>query len=363
MTDINVKIGLHKEKWIVDLQLNCIVGLQKMIDYSPHTKYTAQKIQDKVTRGAYFYSSFSIDDGIGSTTNIKKLIEKLTLRYDLNLTSRQRNYRLKTGKPIADLIVQDVIYENRWQFILLITTPNSHKHSKQISPPNEEQKQIGKDKIFEIEELSFSRENIIAETDLIHNYFNDDEAFQFVMSKPYLELDFAGCSAELIRMTHKKYKSNSDKFYKTPSKPFSWTWRWKKEVIAKKKSDLVSIINRYVSQTNKVKPIEDLVKWQSYFQTYAVFRGMRQQVGRLYALGKLFLYSRSKQRWDDQNLPTLKLYFLPRLELYAESYEEYCLRREIYTNFDLELPRYISLTLDMDKVINFVDKMEKKQHS
>ena len=48
-----------------------------MIDYSPHTKYTAQKIQDKVTRGAYFYSSFSIDDGIGSTTNIKKLIEQL----------------------------------------------------------------------------------------------------------------------------------------------------------------------------------------------------------------------------------------------------------------------------------------------
>ena len=33
-----------------------------MIDYSPHTKYTAQKIQDKVTRGAYFYSSFSIDN-------------------------------------------------------------------------------------------------------------------------------------------------------------------------------------------------------------------------------------------------------------------------------------------------------------
>ena len=78
-------------KWIVDLQRNCIVGWQKIIDYSPHTKYTAQKIQDKVTRGAYFYSSFSIDDGIGSTTNIKKLIEKLTVRYNLNLTSRQRN--------------------------------------------------------------------------------------------------------------------------------------------------------------------------------------------------------------------------------------------------------------------------------
>lgn len=310
-----------------------------MIDYSPHTKYTAQKIQDKVTRGAYFYSSFSIDDGIGSTTNIKKLIEKLTDRYDLNLTSRQRNYRLKTGKPIADLIVQDVIYENRWQFILLITTPNSHRHSKQPIQSTEQQKQIGKDKIFEMEELSFFRENIIAETDLIHDYFKDDEVLKFVMSKPYLELDFAGCSAELVRMTHKKYKSNSNKFYRTPSKPFSWTWRWKKEVIAKKKTDLVNIMNRYVSQTNKAQPIEDLVKWQSYFQTYAVFRGMRQQVGRLYTLGKLFLYSRGKQRWDDSNLPTLKLYFSPRYETYAESYEEYCLRREIYVNFGKEISR------------------------
>ena len=327
-----------------------------MIDYSPHTKYTAQKIQDKATRGAYFYSSFSIDNGIGSTTNIKKLIEKLTDRYDLNLTSRQRNYRLKTGKPIADLIVQDVIYENRWQFILLITTPNSHKHSKQPVHPTEQHKQIGKDKIIEMEELSFSRENIIAETDLIHDYFKDGEVLKFVMSKPYLELDFAGCSAELVRMTHKKYKANSDKFYKTPSKPFSWTWRWKKEVIAKKKTDLVNIINRYVSQPNKAKPIEDLVKWQSYFQTYAVFRGMRQQVGRLYTLGKLFLYSRGKQRWDDLSLPTLKLYFASRYDKYADSYEEYYLKREIYLNFDKELPRDISSGLDMNKVIEFLEK-------
>ena len=329
-----------------------------MIDYSPHTKYTAQKIQDKVTRGAYFYSSFSIDNGIGSTTNIKKLIEKLTDRYDLNLTSRQRNYRLKTGKPIADLIVQDVIYENRWQFILLITTPNSHRHSKQPIHANEQQEQIGKDKIIEMEELSFSRELVIAETDLVHDYFKDDEVLKFVMSKPYLELDFAGCSAELVRMTHKKYKSNSDKFYRTPSKPFSWTWRWKKEVVAKKKIDLVNIINRYVSQTNKAKPIEDLVKWQSYFQTYAVFRGMRQQVGRLYTLGKLFLYSRGKQRWDDLSLPTLKLYFAPRYEKYAEIYDEYCLRREIYINFNSELPRQLACKPDWSEIQQYLDQLE-----
>ena len=326
-----------------------------MIDYSPHTKYTAEKIQDKVTRGAYFYSSFSIDDGIGSTTNIKKLIEKLTIRYDLNLTSRQRNYRLKTGKPIADLIVQDVIYENRWQFILLITTPNSHKHSKQPVHPTEQHKQIGKDKIIEMEELSFSRENLIAETDLIYNYFKDGEVLKFVMSKPYLELDFAGCSAELVRMTHKTYKSNSEKFYRTPSKPFSWTWRWKKEVIAKKKTELINIINRYVSQSDKAKPIEDLKNWQSYFQTYAVFRGMRQQVGRLFTLGKLFFYSRSKKTWEDEKLPKMNLYFVPRYSIYADSYAEYIFRREIYLNFNREIPRELFLVQDWDEIYNFLE--------
>lgn len=327
-----------------------------MIDYSPHTKYTAQKIQDKVTRGAYFYSSFSIDNGIGSTTNIKKLIEKLTDRYDLNLTSRQRNYRLKTGKPIADLIVQDVIYENRWLFILLITTPNSHKHSKQPVHPTEQHKQIGKDKIIEMEELSFSRENIIAETDLIHDYFKDGEVLKFVMSKPYLELDFAGCSAELVRMTHKKYKSNSGKYYRKPNKTYSWTWRWKKEVIERKKRDLVNIINRYVSQTDKIRPLQDLLNWQHYFETYAVFRGMRQQVGRLYTLGKLFFYSRTKQRWDDEKLSSMKLYYLPRYELYAETYDEYELRREIYKNWDVEIPREIAKSRNWDLIEKFMDR-------
>lgn len=325
-----------------------------MIDYSPHTKYTAQKIQDKVTRGAYFYSSFSVDNGIGSTTNIEKLINKLTMRYDLNLTSRQRNYRLKTGKPIADLIVQDVIYENRWQFILLITTPNSHKHSKQPNSSKNQLQQTCKDKIVEVDKEVFDKESVNSEIDLIHEYFKDEEPLKFVMNRPYLDLDFAGCSVELVKMTHKKYKP-TDKFYRIPNKTYSWTWRWKKEVIERKKRDLVNIINRYVSQTDKKRPLQDLLNWQSYFQTYAVFRGMRQQVGRLYTLGKLFFYSRAKKRWDDEKLPPMKLYFVARHKIYAESYEEYCLRREIYVHFGKELPRELSKTGQWNRIDDFLN--------
>ncbi|MGE8623438.1 hypothetical protein [Acinetobacter schindleri] len=324
-----------------------------MIDYSPHTKYTAQKIQDKVTRGAYFYSSFSVDNGISSTTNIEKLINKLTMRYDLNLTSRQRNYRLKTGRPIADLIVQDVIYENRWQFILLITTPNSHKHSKQPDPSKNQLQQTCKDKIVEVKEISFDKESVHSEINLIHDYFNDEEPLKFLMNRPYLELDFAGCSAELVRMTHKKYKP-TDKFYRTPNKTYSWTWRWKKEVIEQKKRDLVNIINRYVSHADKTRPHQDLLNWQSYFQTYTVFRGMRQQVGRLYTLGKLFFYSRSKQRWENKQLPSMRLYFLPRFKLYAQSYDEYCIRRDIYIHFGTELPRYLASQANWDAIDEYL---------
>ncbi|MFG0635334.1 hypothetical protein [Acinetobacter soli] len=81
---------------------------------------------------------------------------------------------------------------------------------------------------------------------------------------------------------------------------------------------------------------------------------MRQQVGRLYTLGKLFLYSRGKQRWDNSNLLTLKLYFASRYETYTESYDEYYLRREIYINFALELPRKMATTPDGNKIENFL---------
>lgn len=240
-----------------------------------------------------------------------------------------------------------------------ITTPNSHKHSKQPSPLNNQPQQICKDKIVEIENMAFDKERVNSEINFIHEYFDDEEPLKFVMNKPYLELDFAGCSAELVRMTHKKYKLSSEKFYRAPSKSFSWTWRWKKEVVEQKKRELVNIINRYVSQTDKIRPYQDILNWQSYFQTYAVFRGMRQQVWRLYTLGKMFFYSRSKQRWEVENLPSMTLYFAPRYKLYAETYDEYGLRREVYINFDFELPRWIAKSNSIDKLDIYLSSLEK----
>ena len=177
-----------------------------MIDYSPHTKYTAQKIQDKVTRGSYFYCNFIVKTELGKI-DIEKLIHKLTERYALNLTSRQRTYRLKQGLPVADLIVQDILYKDAWLFILLIKTPNSHRHSKEtigkvISTTSSAH--TSKDKITELEPIIWDKVTVEQELIFIRHYYKDDEQLNFVLNKPYLSLDFGKSEAELVRLSHKK---------------------------------------------------------------------------------------------------------------------------------------------------------------
>ena len=79
---------------------------QIIVDFHAHI-YPA-KIADKVSNGAYFYSHFSVEsDKTLFFDSIQKLLKKLTDKYSLHLTARQRTYRLNTKKePIADLIIQ-----------------------------------------------------------------------------------------------------------------------------------------------------------------------------------------------------------------------------------------------------------------
>jgi hypothetical protein len=51
----------------------------------------------------------------------------------------------------------------------------------------------------------------------------------------------------------------------------------------------------------------------------------------------------------------LKLYFAPRYEIYAESYEEYCLRRGIYVHFGKELPRELSKIEQWNEIDDFLN--------
>lgn len=343
-----------------------------MIDFSPHTKYTAQKIQDKVTRGAYFYVKFDLTAD-PTADKIMAKIEKLNQFYDFNLSSRQRNYRLKIGKPIADLIVQqDVFLTENWHFYLLITTPKSRQHAEQTQESVLKKLAHETDKIKELDPKIWNKETENQEIEQIQAYFKDAQEFKFALNKPFLSLNFGGVEAELVRMNHKKYADEKDETgikkiskYRAPKKSYSWTWRYTEKTMTKLRMDLTNILNRYVSQNNKNQALNDLMIWQKKLTTWAVFRGNRQQAGRLYTFGKSFFYSRKKIRWDAANLPLLRLTILPRLQTYAVDFKEYQHRRYLYRLSGYELPLDLARSLeeqDEATIIEFMDAYDIKQN-
>ena len=139
---------------------------------------------------------------------MQKVIEKLTLKYSLNLSARQRTYRLNTKKePIADLIVQKRFNQDIFDFWLLITTPHSHQYN--LSKSDVEFKKIPRQRIEEAQ-ADWSRELEREQVQLIQDYYQDHEKFKFVLQKPFLKLDLVRSSKiELVRLSHSNKKSKT----------------------------------------------------------------------------------------------------------------------------------------------------------
>jgi hypothetical protein len=305
-----------------------------MIHYSPMSRYTAQKIVDKVGHGAYFYSHFSVDgENNLFFPKIDNLIKKLTDKYHLNLNVRQRSYRLNTKKePIADLIVQKRVGSPVFDFWLFITTPNTHKFNTQLSQISLKPRLSGQ-RVAEAETIVWNRENEQKEISIIQDYFRDQEKFKFVLQKPYLKLDFgSGKYVELVRLSHssknsKKYASNHDK----SAKNYTWTWRYDEPTVHLIEKKYKEIINDLISNPNKSVGIG---KWQQLnadLRHYTVFKGNRHQVGRLFtqAVGYHYKKGQSNLRNAEYYQP-LTLSYLPRQENYAEDFIQFVILRRLF---------------------------------
>ena len=180
-----------------------------MIHYSPNSRYTAQKIVDKVSNGAYFYSHFSVEsDEMLLADKIQNIIQKLTQKYALDLSPRQRTYRLNSkNEPIADLIVQKRFDLDTWDFWLLVTTPKSHEYN--ALKEDGELKKIAKQRVSEVE-TTWNREEEQAQVALIQAYFQDHEKFKFVLQKPFLKLAFGhGTFVHPVPLSHPSKKSKT----------------------------------------------------------------------------------------------------------------------------------------------------------
>ena len=308
-----------------------MLGDNKMIHYSPTSRYTAQKIVDKVSNGAYFYSHFSVEsDETLLADPIQKIVEKLTGKYSLDLSPRQRTYRLNSKKePIADLIVQKRFTSKTWDFWLLITTPKSHEYN--ALKEDGQLKKIAKQRVSEVE-TTWNREEEQAQVALIQEYFQDHEKFKFVLQKPFLKLAFGqGKFVELVRLSHSSKKSKTYAQTEKSAKNYTWTWRYDEPTIQLIKKKYVEIINTLISNKDKNVGMNALKEFYDDLKHYSVFKGNRHQIGKLFVEAVSYHYKKTGNDFRKADYyVALELNYLPRMQNYADNFIQYTFLRRIY---------------------------------
>ena len=311
-----------------------------MIQYSPNSRYTAQKIADKVANGAYFYSHFAVEsDNTLLFEKVHKIVDKLTLKYSLNLSARQRTYRLNTKKePIADLIVQKRSNQDIFDFWLLITTPQSHQYN--LSKSDVEFKKIPRQRIEEAQ-ADWSRELEREQVQLIQDYYQDHEKFKFVLQKPFLKLDLVRSSKiELVRLSHSNKKSKTYAPTEKSAKNYTWTWRFDEPSIQFFKRKYLELIDQLISNPNKSVGMSNLSELYTVFKHYAVFKGNRHQVGRLLVEAVKYHYKKTDKNFRkmDYYVP-LELSYLSRQTNYADDFIQYAFLRRLLEDAEIRLDK------------------------
>ena len=320
-----------------------------MIIFSPHTKFTMQRLADHVANGAYFYFNFEYDS---SKKSIDSLLEKMTDRYELGISPRQRSYRLEKGHPICTMILQrDVFKGDKWFIYCLFTTPTSRDFNTFNGiESNKLAKESERLKIEKLKEkykgFKWDLDSISAEKTLIADYFKDNEPKQFVLKNPIAVKPTALVTMELFRDTHKTYKQlilGDEKDYKDRVRAYTWTWRYTKQSIEKIKTKFTDSINKLASQKNSSLAEKNRADIKNLFlmvETWSVFKASRSQAGQIIHFAQRFLKYRSKKQktWMQMEIATPHLTYLPRLPTYADTIHEYNYRRNLFDEYGVEVP-------------------------
>lgn len=327
-----------------------------MIHYSPMSRYTAQRIADKVGNGAYFYSHFAVEaEDHLFYPSIQKLIAKLTHRYHLDLTARQRTYRLNTKKePIADLVVQKRVGQDVFDFWLLITTPNSHTYNLDKVEAHLKKAKAGQ-KVVEVEAepLVWNKTTEQQEVRIIQDYFKDQEVFKLALYQP-IKLNFGDKKeVELVRLSHSSKPSKRYAPVKKSAKNYTWTWRYTKASEELLKQYYRSIMNDLISNPNKEIGVSKLKEFYQDLKSYTVFKGNRHQIGKIFV--EMSKYHWKKTGTDFRKAPyyvPLELKYLERQKIYAEHAYQFIVLRRLYEATGKEFADEILASEDYTAVIS-----------
>lgn len=353
-----------------------------MIIYSPNSKFTMQRLADHVANGAYFHAAFRykskykteqlfendelVSEYLVQTESISDVLKKLTDRYDLNLSARQRTYRLETGKPICTLILQQDLYiHDEFDIYLLFTTQQSRDFNAQCGVTTS--KLVNAKERLKIEQLqenflnfSWTKPVVEQEKELIYEYFKDREQLKFVLNEP-ISLDVTqNVVLELVRTDHKKYLRSVDKDYKDRIRSFSWSWRYTKQSQLMMKKKLIDIVNKLISQKKNTLAERNRGELKAYFsmiETWSVFKESRQQAGEMLHFARRFLRHKAKKTWQQIDVEPPHLTYLPRLETYAEATAEYLKRRYAFHQLDREITRE-EASKDSEEFYDYISELK-----
>lgn len=319
-----------------------------MIIFSPHSKFTMQRLADHMANGAYFYFSFDYD--CAENKSIHFFLEKFRKRYDLALSPRQRNYRLETNRPICTLILQQNVFNrNLWHFYFLFTTPLTRDFNAFNGiEVTKIAKQADREKIEKLKEkftgFKWHEETISAEIKVISDYFEHGEQLSFALKNSIAIKVTQKVTLELFRDTHKTYKQlvlGDGKEYKDRVRSYTWTWRYTQKTLAIIKKAFLDTINRLNSQKQTASAEKNRADLKNLFlmvETWSVFKANREQAGQILHFVHRYLQRRMNKTWQKISLSSPHLTYLPRLPNYADTIYEYIYRRSLFMEHGFEIP-------------------------
>ena len=294
----------------------------KMIYFSNFAKLAMQKLQDAIVRSNCVLFA-EIDMQFNDNQEFIKFIEKWTERYQLTLSPKERFKQKKKGHPTFDLIIKpNLVGDDDFTKDLIEIAknhPEQFAHSDFDFLNNSQSYLAMKFYLFcniDSPQIYDGLIPIDQVNTTLKQYIDGVEKFSYVFDAP-IQLG----NYELVRLTQKR--SVKDDLEGREKNASDWTWRIGSESYSRVQKQGEVLINRWNQCIEKSEEEK-----QAYFEkhlkileSYYGFRGVRKQVGTLWAKERKVF----KAKYGEKYLPyyrPLKLSYVQRLKSGLEANAE-----------------------------------------
>lgn len=278
-----------------------IIEQYSMIYYCVKTDEYLTAVLDKVSRGAEYFKQFDVP-----LDKAENLLKKLTERYDLEQTARQRNYRLnEKGICVVDLVVllnRSLFNNDQVRFCLLCTVPAV------IRPTLESCDDL-----------------------LVHDYALSDQGdkerfFKITDRKTRLCFHAVPSRIKVYELVHLMFTKDERK-QKNIESVAAWTWRLHKDFI-------VMTYQRFEDAFKKAQKLKSASRFNAIEDSYAFlgnvagFRGVRKDVFKINqkTLAMSFKYLNQKNNFE-LKIPS----YIGKSSRLTKSFSEMCAFQQRYT--------------------------------